>query len=164
MPIVMTVSALAVDPGTKAPFVVLRDAEKKFALPIWIGMFEASAIATEMEQIKLARPMTHDLARNLLAALGGNLVRAEIVDLRDNTYIATLVIRKPSGEEVILDARPSDAIALALRTASAIWVHEIVLEKAATPKDAAVSSLKEQERWQEVLRNLPSEAFGKYKM
>lgn len=164
MPIVMTVSALAVDPGTKAPFVVLRDAEKKFALPIWIGMFEASAIATQLEQIKLARPMTHDLTRNLLTALGGELLRAEIVDLRDNTYIATLRVRKASGEEVTLDARPSDAIALALRTGSPIWVHEIVLEKAQTPKHAAITSLKEQEKWQEVLLNLPSEAFGKYKM
>jgi uncharacterized protein len=166
VPIVMRVGSLAVDPNTKTPFVVLVDEEKKNALPIWIGMFEASAIATELEGIKLARPMTHDLTRELMRALGGDLIRAEIVDLLDNTYIASLLVRKSTGEEVRLDARPSDAIALALRTGAPIWVEENVLEKSRGPKraGAAASTREEQSRWQELLQNLPSQAFGKYKM
>jgi uncharacterized protein len=167
MPIEMKVTSLAVDPNTKTPFVVLQDPEKKYALPIWIGMFEASAIATEMEKIKLARPMTHDLMKSVLATLEGELVRTEIVDLKENTYIATLVVRRIGGDEIQIDARPSDAIALALRTGSPILVHETVLEKSQssnTPHQAAASTVKEQGKWQEILENLPSEAFGKYKM
>jgi uncharacterized protein len=159
MSIVMTVGSLAMDPSTKMPFVVLRDAEQKHALPIWIGVFEASAIATELEGVRLARPMTHDLICDLLKTLGGQLLRVEIVDLRENTYIAALTVRKASGEEVVQDARPSDAIALALRTKATILVHESVLEKSRKPRktETAATSV-------ELLRNLPSEAFGKYKM
>lgn len=166
MPIEMTVGSLAVDPSTKMPFVVLQDAEKKYALPIWIGMFEASAIAIELEKIKLARPMTHDLMKDLLTTLEGELVRVEIIDLRENTYIASLIVRKSGHEEIIVDARPSDAIALALRTGSPILVHEIVIQKSQGPRppQVAASTMKEQDKWQEILENLPSEAFGKYKM
>lgn len=167
MPIIMTVHSLAVDPTTKSPFVVLQDEAKKHALPIWIGMAEASAIATELERIKLGRPMTHDLLKAVMEALGGKLVQVEIVDLRENTYIASLLIQNASNENVTLDARPSDAIALALRTGSEIQVHEKVLTKAGTDAQTQTPpafSPDEPDKWEKVLENLPSEAFGKYKM
>ncbi|MFH1262342.1 MAG: bifunctional nuclease family protein [Pseudomonadota bacterium] len=167
MPIPMTVASLAIDPNTKAPFVVLRDAEQKFVLPIWIGMFEASAIATEIDKISLPRPMTHDLMKELLSVLGGELKRIEITDLRENTYIAALIVRTAADREIVVDSRPSDAIALALRTRSPIWVHEPVLEKSQAVRTTPAQTptvANEQNKWEEVLENLPSEAFGKYKM
>ena len=92
MPIVMTVTSLAMDPNTRAPFVVLQDAEKKRSLPIWIGMYEATAIATELEGVSLARPMTHDLLRGVLTSLGGELLRVEIVERVERLHVVAQLL------------------------------------------------------------------------
>src|SRR5580765_5356267 len=119
--ILMTVGGLTLDPVTKTPIVILRDPDNKLNLPIWIGLLEATAIATELEGIKMARPMTHDLLRNLIGELGATVESVEITDLRDNTYYAVIHLRI-GGDEHRIDSRPSDAISLALRSKSPIYV------------------------------------------
>src|SRR3989442_13848030 len=111
----MRVGGLTLDPVTKTPVVILKDAENKLTLPIWIGLMEATAMATELEGIKMARPMTHDLLRNLIADLGGGVEVVEVTDLRDNTYYATISLQA-GDREVAGDSRPSDAVSLAPRT------------------------------------------------
>lgn len=124
----MIVGGLTVDPYTNTPIVLLKDPEGEDVVPIWIGFFEASAIATQLEKVKLARPMTHDLMRNILETLGAKVLRIEVTDLRDNTYFA-LIHLEFDGEHYEIDSRPSDAIALALRVGAPIFVNEEVIEK-----------------------------------
>jgi len=163
----MKVAGITLDPMTKMPIVILKDSSGENALPIWIGIAEASAIATQLEKIDLARPMTHDLLRNILNELDVRLERVEVTDLRDNTYFAILHL-KVDGETVPVDSRPSDAIALALRTESPIFVHEEVLNKSRqidTKKaEEGMVSPEDRDKWTEILENLSPEAFGKYKM
>lgn len=129
MPTEMTVAGLAVDPSTNMPILVLRDLEGRRALPIWVGVLEASAIATELGQVKLARPMTHDLMKEMLDQLGATVIHVEVSALQESTYFATIVVRQ--GARVLeIDARPSDAIALALRVRCKILVADQVLEAA----------------------------------
>src|SRR5437588_6610824 len=125
--ILMTVGGLTLDPVTKTPIVILKDAENKLNLPIWIGLLEATAMATELEGIKMARPMTHDLLRGVLGELGASVEAIEVTDLRDNTYYA-LIHLVIEGRRLAIDSRPSDAISLALRTKSPIYVAKKVLE------------------------------------
>src|SRR5512143_1747453 len=103
----MSVGGLTLDPVTKTPIVILKDSDNKLNLPIWIGLLEATAMATELEGIKMARPMTHDLMRNILGELGAAVERVEITDLKDNTYFALIHIRV-GDHEMTIDARPSD--------------------------------------------------------
>ncbi len=124
----MTVAQLGVDRNTSTPVVILKETDGERTLPIWIGAAEAAAIAIELRGDKPARPMTHDLLKNLLQGLGGDLKRVHIAGLKDNTYIAQLVVFR-GGEIFELDARPSDSIALALRTRSPIFAHEDLLDK-----------------------------------
>ncbi|MFN0177292.1 MAG: bifunctional nuclease family protein [Gemmatimonadales bacterium] len=124
----MTVAQLGVDRNTSTPVVILKETDGERTLPIWIGAAEAAAIAIELRGDKPARPMTHDLLKNLLQGLGGDLKRVHIAGLKDNTYIAQLVVIR-GGEIFELDARPSDSIALALRTRSPIFAHEDLLDK-----------------------------------
>lgn len=163
----MRISGLAIDPVSKMPFVILENQEKKKSLPIWIGFFEASAIVTQLEGVKLSRPMTHDLMKNLTQTLKAKLLRIEIVDLRDNTYFAELVLVNEKGEEKRIDARPSDAIAFSLRMQAPVFVADQVLEKSGAsqkkPKAGQPISTDTQS-WEDVLKNLSPEAFGKYKM
>src|SRR3990170_151803 len=124
----MKVSGLSLDPATSTPVLLLRDSGGKNSLSIWIGLTEASSIAMEMEGVELARPMTHDLLRNILGILKVSLSRVVITDLKGNTFFAEMFIR--SGEsEVCVDSRPSDAIALAIRSKVPIFVDQIVLDK-----------------------------------
>ena len=162
----MKVSALAVDPHTNATIVILKDLEDKNALPIWIGIMEATAIAVELEKIKLSRPMTHDLLKEILRTTGVDILKIEINDLRDNVYYAAIHLKKITELHVI-DCRPSDAIALALRTNTPIFVSEKVIEKSRNidlrkikeyPKDGQSDDL------MDILENLSPEEFGKYKM
>src|SRR3990167_3546568 len=106
----MAVGGLTLDPVTKTPIVILKDPDNKLNLPIWIGLQEATAMATELEGIKMARPMTHDLLRNILAEIGGAIESVEITELKENTYYA-LIYLQIGGREVAIDSRPSDAIA-----------------------------------------------------
>ena len=128
----MKVSGLTIDPLTNTPIVILKDLEGKRAVPIWIGLFEASAIATELEKISFSRPMTHDLIRDLLKILEAKVMKIEIVDLRNNTFFACIHLKR-NGDTLIVDSRPSDAIALALRTGASVQVADEVLAEAAVP-------------------------------
>jgi len=163
----MRVGGLTLDPVTKTPIVILKDAENKLNLPIWIGLMEATAMATELEGIKMARPMTHDLLRNLVADLGGVVESIEITDLRDNTYYAVICVR--AGEKrLVVDSRPSDAISLALRTKSPIFVAKKVLEASnilqqlGEAQEQNLSNVS-RDKWAEILEKMSPDDF-KYKM
>src|SRR5215207_7964396 len=131
MLIEMTIKGLMVDPITNMPIVILKDKDGDRVLPIWVGIFEANAIALQIENIATPRPMTHDLLRNVIKDLDGTVERVVVCDLRDNTFYAVIYLTV-RGESVAIDARPSDAIALALRTRSPILVEETVIDNAKT--------------------------------
>ena len=161
----MKVAGITVDPFTNTPIVILKDLEEKDVLPIWIGLLEASSIATALENIQTPRPMTHDLLKNVLDTLGAKVVKIEVNDLRDNTYFA-LIHMDVNGKRLVIDSRPSDAIALALRVSAAIFVEESVIKKSAKidlakKEDKIVVDANE---WEDVLENLSPDDFGKYKM
>jgi bifunctional DNase/RNase len=166
MLIKMKVAGLTIDPLTNTPIVILKDLDEKKAIPIWIGLFEASAIATELEKITFSRPMTHDLIYELLKTLGVEVVKVEIHDLRNNTFFANIHLLK-DNETMVVDSRPSDAIALALRAKAQIYVDEKVIEKSRNvdfgKKITDLDNLKD-EKIKEFLENLSPEDFGKYKM
>ena len=161
MLIEMSIKGLMVDPITNMPIVILKDKPGDRILPIWVGIFEANAIALQMENIATPRPMTHDLLRNIIADLDGQVDRIVVSDLKDNTFYAVihLTVR---GERVSVDARPSDAIALALRTRSPILVEESVIDNAKTVDFA--SERADNDRLQKWLESLDPEELGKYKM
>lgn len=165
----MSVGGLTLDPVTKTPIVILKDTDNKLNLPIWIGLLEATAMATEIEGIKMARPMTHDLLKNILGEVGCAVESVEITELKENTYYA-LVHINVGGRELVVDSRPSDAIALALRTKSPIYVAKAVLEASSVlqqteeAKEAAVENVSNvsKEKWAEILEKMAPEDF-KYK-
>ena len=166
MLIEMKVFGLAIDPVAGAPIVILKDLDGKRAVPIWIGLFEASAIATQLEKIDLSRPMTHDLLLSVITALQARIIRIEINDLKNNTFFATIHLEK-NGSELLVDSRPSDAIALALRASAPIFVDEMVVEKSMDvhfTKQAGDLKKYTKEELREFLENLAPEDFGKYKM
>jgi bifunctional DNase/RNase len=161
MLIEMSIKGLMVDPMAGTPIVILKDKQGERVLPIWVGVPEANAIALQIENVATPRPMTHDLLRNIITDLDGRVDRVVVSDLRDNTYFAIihLTVR---GERVAVDARPSDAIALALRTRSPILVEEAVIENARTADFTAEPA--DNERLQKWLESLDPEELGKYKM
>ena len=166
----MAVGGLTLDPVTKTPIVILKDTDNKLNLPIWIGLLEATAMATELEGIKMARPMTHDLLRSILGEVGGSIDAVEITELKDNTYYALIYLRV-GGRELAIDSRPSDAIALALRTKSPIYVAKEVLEASSIlqqneeGKESNVANVSNvsKEKWAEILEKMTPDDF-KYKM
>jgi len=158
----MQVIGITIDPVTQSPIVILRDKENLNTLPIWIGMLEANAIAAGLEHLKLPRPMTHDLFKNLLDQIGVKLLRVEVTDIRDNTYFAALHM-EVGGNSVVIDSRPSDAIAIAIRMEVPIMVRDAVIEKALRV-DATSSSGAEKDKWTELLEKMDPEDFSKYKM
>ena len=162
MEVEMKIKGLMIDPVTSMPIIILRDLEEKDTLPIWIGVVEASSIAMQLEKIKIPRPLTHDLLKNILEQLQISVVKIEVTDLRDNTFYALIHLNTPSGVMAI-DSRPSDAIALALRTESPIFVEEKVLEKSRSMEKESGFSEENKEKWREILENLRPEDFGKYK-
>ena len=157
----MTVGGLTLDPVTKTPIVILKDPDNKLNLPIWIGLLEATAMATELEGIKMARPMTHDLLRNVIADLEGTVERIVVCDLRENTFYANIHIRAQQ-RALTIDARPSDAIALALRAQAKIFVEESVITGAQNV-EASKDSM-DVGRLRKWLEGLSDEQLGKYKM
>jgi bifunctional DNase/RNase len=162
----MKVSGLTIDPITNTPIVILKDESEQKVLPIWIGVFEASAIAAVLESISFARPMTHDLMNEMLRVLEVSVTKIEIHDLRNNTFFAYVYLEK-EGSVIKVDARPSDAIALALRSASNILVDEKVIEKSrnvSMDKKLTDPDNLQEEQTKEFLENLSPEDFGKYKM
>lgn len=161
----MKVSGLVMDPQTNSPILILKDLQNEASLPIWIGLLEATSIATELEKIHFPRPMTHDLIKNCFDYLNVKVERIEVCDLRDNTYYALIYLRDHDGLSPI-DARPSDAIAIALRTNAPIYVKEDVLSKAQKSDDSSrpVFGSENKEKWAEILEELDPEDFSKYKM
>ena len=157
----MTIKGLMLDPVSNSPIVVLKDEEEKFFLPIWVGIFEANAIALQLENVATPRPMTHDLLKNLIGELEGRVSRIVINDLRDSTFFAQIRILS-GGKTLEVDARPSDAIALALRTEAPIFVAQTVLDQAQTISPENVEE--EDERSKKWLESLDTEDLGKYKM
>lgn len=128
MLIEVKIGALIMDPNTNTPIVVLKGVESETILPIWVGAYEANAIALEIEKIVPQRPMTHDLLRNFIVQTGLKILRVTITDLRDNTFYALIELNDAQGNLISIDARPSDAIALALRFDCSIYVKQNVLE------------------------------------
>ena len=161
MQIEMTIKGLMVDPITNTPIVILRDKEGQKVLPIWVGIFEANAIALQIENVATPRPMTHDLLRNVIHDLKASVQKIVVCDLQENTFYA-LIYLSLNGETVAIDARPSDAIALALRARAPIFVEESVIDNA-KPFDQG-GEKPDTERLQKWLENLDPDELGKYKM
>src|SRR6476619_600087 len=161
MLIEMSIKGLMVDPITNTPIVIRRDKDGQKVLSIWVGIFEANAIALQIENVSTPRPMTHDLLRNIIADLDGSVDRVVVSDLKDNTFFAVihLTVR---GERIAVDARPSDAIALALRTRSPILVEETVIDNAKSVE--VFSEPMDNARLKKWLESLDPSELGKYKM
>jgi hypothetical protein len=161
MEIKMRIKGLVIDPISKMPIVVLEDQKMERMLPIWIGVFEANAISLKIENIETPRPMTHDLIKNILSNLNAKLEKVVINDIRDNTFYATIYC-KHNNQSIKIDSRPSDAIAISLRTDTPIYVKDQVIEKAQSLKFD--DKLEDSEKLKKWLENLKPEDFGKYKM
>lgn len=161
MEIEMKIRGLMMDPVTNMPIVILKDTAGAQILPIWVGIYEANAIALEIEKVTTPRPMTHDLIKNVLTGLETGVEKVVVSELRDDTFYAVIWLRR-DGEVISIDSRPSDALALALRLDCPIYVDEQVLKNA---KSAANVNEKagndELRRW---LEGLNDEDFGRYKM
>ncbi|HEX3435468.1 MAG TPA: bifunctional nuclease family protein [Pseudacidobacterium sp.] len=161
MEIEMKIRGLMVDPATNAPIVILKDIQGETVLPIWVGLYEANAIALEVEKATTPRPMTHDLLKNVVQGLNANVQRVVVTELKDDTFYAVLWLEQ-DGEIVTIDCRPSDALALALRADCPIYVNEEVLRVAKViPNPADQATQEELRRW---LENLNDEDLGRYKM
>lgn len=155
------IKGLMMDPITNSPIVILQDSDKSTLLPIWVGIFEANAIALQIERIDTPRPMTHDLIKNLIGQLEAEVEKVVVTELRDNTFFARIHLTREDGP-ILIDSRPSDAIALALRTDCPIFVRDEVIEGSRNitlEKDNADPA--EVKEW---LENLNPEDLGKYKM
>ena len=161
MQIEMTIKGLMVDPITNMPIIILRDKDGQRVLPIWVGIFEANAIALQIENVSTPRPMTHDLLKNVIQDLKARVQKVVVCDLKDNTFYA-LIYLNVNSDIVAIDARPSDAIALALRAAAPILVEEEVIDNAKSMEFAPEKG--DSERLQKWLESLDPDDLGKYKM
>ena len=163
----VTISSLNMDPVTNSPIVILKEIEGEQTLPIWIGLLEATAIASEIEGVTFSRPMTHDLLKNILDKTDTKVKRIEICDLKDNTYYAIIHVTS-KGKALSIDSRPSDALAIALRTRAPIFVSDEVLKKSkqieASAEGVPADKTEKGKKWQDVLEKLGPEDFGKYKV
>jgi bifunctional DNase/RNase len=162
MDVEVRIRGLTLDPATSMPIIVLKDVASETVMPIWVGIFEANAIAIEIEKVAVPRPMTHDLTRNLMRHLNARLERVVISELNDDTFFATLWLRQ-GDEPLAIDARPSDAIALALRADCPIYVTEEVMQAAKlnTTGPAEGQAAEQLRGW---LEGLNDEDLGRYKM
>lgn len=156
----LTVSGVILEPQSQAPIVVLKDPEERRALLIWVGEFEASAIAMALEHVRTPRPLTHDLLMNLAKAMDATLVEVRINDMREATFFAELEF-VAGGRRQVVDARPSDAIALALRAGAPIKAAEQVMESSAIPITHAQDE-EETEQFRKFLENVKPSDFGKF--
>jgi len=162
MEVEMKIRGLMMDPVTNMPIVVLKDIGGNAILPIWVGIYEANAIALEIEKVSTPRPMTHDLIKILLHGLDTGVRKVVVSDLRDDTFYAVIWLEK-NGELISVDSRPSDALALALRLDCPIYVDDVVLKnsKMSTAVSEKVNNNEELRRW---LEGLNDEDLGRYKM
>ena len=156
----MSIKGLMLDPVSNSPIVVLKDEQEKFFLPIWVGIFEANAIALQLEKVSTPRPMTHDLLRNFISELDARVARVVINDLRDSTFFAQIRVIT-SDRTLEIDARPSDALALALRVEAPIFVARTVLDQAQTISPDGDDQEEKLKKW---FDQLGPEDMGKYKM
>jgi hypothetical protein len=155
----MKVEGLTLDPVTNMPIIILKDLEGNRSLPIWIGIFEANAIALEMEKVNPPRPMTHDLIKNIFDSVDANVTKICVSDLKDNTFFAVITVQV-GDTSVDIDSRPSDAIAVALRMNATILVEEKVLNEARTFDASPDSSLGEDDQWKQWIKDVKPEDFG----
>jgi len=161
MEVEMKIRGLMMDPVTNMPIVVLKDINGNTILPIWVGIYEANAIALEIEKVSTPRPMTHDLIKTLLLGLGTGIRKVVVSELKDDTFYAVIWLDK-DGELISVDSRPSDALALALRLDCPIYVDEAVLKSSKRSNAASdKANEEEQRRW---LESLDDEDLGRYKM
>ena len=161
MEVEMKIRGLMMDPVTNMPIVILRDATGNSVLPIWVGVYEANAIALEIEKVSTPRPMTHDLIKSLLLGLNTAMRKVVVSELKDDTFYAVIWLDR-DGEIISVDSRPSDALALALRLDCPIYVEETVLKSSSKAANTADKDNKEElKRW---LDGLNDEDLGRYKM
>src|SRR5687767_4475430 len=153
MEIEVKIRGLMMDPSSGTPIIILKDVNSETMLPIWVGAYEANAIALEIEKIAPQRPMTHDLLRNLIVEMGASVERVVVTDLRDNTFFAVIEMRNQAGASLLLDSRPSDAIALALRADCPIFVNEEVIRASRNTVGGVVEEAGESadEEWPDVI-------------
>ncbi len=155
MEIEVKIRGLMMDPSNGTPIIILKDVDSDTMLPIWVGAYEANAIALEIEKIAPQRPLTHDLLRNLIAEMGARVERVVVTELRDNTFFAVIEMRNSENEVLTLDARPSDAIALALRADCPIYVNSEVIQasrNSVTGSDETEThSFAEEDEWPDVI-------------
>ncbi len=163
MDLEVKIRGLMMDPATNMPIVVLKDVASDSVMPIWVGPFEGNAIFNEIDKSAAPRPMTHDLLRNLIQNLNAELQRVVITELKDNTFFAVLWLNQ-SGEQIMMDARPSDAIALALRFDCPIYVSEDVMHAARLNPSGGPGDAASPEQIRGWLEGLNDEDLGRYKM
>jgi bifunctional DNase/RNase len=161
MEIEMKIRGLMMDPVTNMPIVVLKDVQGQAILPIWVGVYEANAIALEIEKVQTPRPMTHDLLRNVFLGLDVRVQKIVVTDLKDDTFYAVIWVDR-SGEMMTIDSRPSDALALALRMDCPIFVDDQVLKS--TKVTSAITERSSNEQLRSWLEGLSDEDLGRYKM
>ena len=161
MEVEMKIRGLMMDPVTNMPIVILKDVNGSAVLPIWVGIYEANAIALEIEKVTTPRPMTHDLLKNLLLGLEARVSKVVVNDLRDDTFYA-LIWLEADGQTISIDSRPSDALALALRVDCPIFVEDEVLKNSKV--SGAASDKVTSEELRKWLENLNDEDIGRYKM
>ena len=161
MPVEMKVKGLMIDPVSNMPIIILKNPDGKTVLPIWVGIFEANAIAMQLEEVVSPRPMTHDLLKNVIEGLQASVDQIVITDLKDNTFFAVIHLQR-GGERFTIDARPSDAMALALRTSAPIFVEAQVLDKSeGSGADGESDQTERLRRW---LETVDPDELGKYEM
>ena len=161
----VSIAGLTMDPASNTPIIILKSDEDEQAVPIWIGLLEATSIASALQNIKYDRPMTHDLLKNFADNLQISIVKVEVCDLKDNTFYARIYFVS-KDQSFDIDARPSDAIALALRFKAPIYVEDSVMQKSKISDGEAevVDTSEEGKKWADYLANLSSDDFGKYKV
>jgi hypothetical protein len=161
----VNIAGLTIDPASNTPIIILKTQEDEQAIPIWIGLLEATSIASVLQNIQFDRPMTHDLLKNFLEFQHIRVTKVEVCDLKENTFYAKIYLESPE-KSFVMDARPSDAIAIALRFKAPIFVDDIVIEKSKKGMTDAevIDKSEEGKKWAEYLEKLSPEDFGKYKV
>jgi len=161
----VTIAGLTMDPASNTPIIILKSEKDEHAIPIWIGLLEATAIASALQKLDFDRPMTHDLFKNVADRFNADVIRIEVCDLKENTFFARIYFK--SGDMAFdIDARPSDAIAIALRFGAPIYVDDKVVQgsKSGEAQPEVLDESEEGKKWADYLKNLSPEDFGKYKV
>jgi hypothetical protein len=161
----VSIAGLTMDPASNTPIIILKSEENEQAIPIWIGLLEATSIASALQNIQYERPMTHDLFKNFTKFLDISVAKVEVCDLKDNTFYARIYFVS-ENTNFDMDARPSDAIALALRYDAPIFVEDAVMKKSKMPEGEmeVMDTSEEGKKWADYLENLSPEDFGKFKV